>query len=49
MLSDLLAVRFGTESIRYALVLAGVANLGAALHYLLAARTLRQDLLAKER
>lgn len=48
VLSDLLAGRFGTESIRYALVVAGVANLGAALHFLLAARTLRQDLLAKE-
>jgi MFS family permease len=47
VLSDLLAGPFGAQSIRYALLLAGVANVGAALHYVLAARTLRQDLQAK--
>ncbi len=49
-LSDALAPSFGVESIRYALVLVVcVGNAWAALHYLLAARTLREDLHAKER
>jgi len=47
LLSDLLAPRFGDESIRYALL--GTIVVGAlwsALHYALAARTLREDLRA---
>jgi hypothetical protein len=49
MLSDALAPGWGIESVRYALlwvVLAGAA--WSTLHYALAARTLRADLLAKE-
>ena len=46
ILSDALAASYGKEAIRYALVLAGMANVGAALHYVLAARTLRSDLQA---
>jgi hypothetical protein len=44
VMSDLLAARCGGESLRYALVLAGVVNIGASLHYVLAGRTLRRDL-----
>ena len=46
ILSDLLAGSFGQQSIRYALVFATVTNVGASLHYVLAARTLRSDLRA---
>jgi predicted MFS family arabinose efflux permease len=42
--SDLLAPRFGDESLRYALLLVGLANIWAAVHFFLAARTLKQDL-----
>lgn len=42
--SDLLAPRFGDESLRYALLLAGLVNAWAALHFWLAGRTLVQDL-----
>jgi len=48
-LSDMLEPRYATESLRYALliiVLAGAA--WSVLHYLLAARTLREDLAAKD-
>ena len=44
VLSDLLAPRFGEESLRYALLLAGLVNVWAALHFLLAGRTLARDL-----
>jgi MFS family permease len=47
--SDLLAPRYGAESIRYALV--GIVTLGnawAAVHYLLAGRTLAADLEVKD-
>ena len=44
ILSDLLAPRFGEESLRYALLLAGLVNVWAALHFLLAGRTLARDL-----
>jgi MFS family permease len=43
-LSDRLAPSFQTDSLRYALVIIGVVNGWAALHYVLAARTLREDL-----
>jgi MFS family permease len=49
-LSDLLRPSFGVESIRYALMsVVCVGNAWAALHYMLAARTLREDLQAKDR
>jgi predicted MFS family arabinose efflux permease len=49
MLSDALKPSFGVDAIRYALL--GTVVVGAAwssVHYLLAARTLREDLLAKD-
>jgi hypothetical protein len=45
ILSDLLAPRFGVESIRWALLVTIVIGaLWSAVHYFLAARTLREDL-----
>jgi len=44
VMSDLLAARFADQSLRYALVLAGMVNIGAALHFVLAGRTLQRDL-----
>jgi predicted MFS family arabinose efflux permease len=44
ILSDLLAARFGDESLRYALLLASLVNVWAALHFALAGRTLTRDL-----
>ena len=46
MLNDGLAARFGDEAIRYSLLVTGAASLWAALHSLLAARTVRADLAA---
>jgi hypothetical protein len=43
-LSDLLRGRFGDDSLRYALLVTLLVNLWGAVHYLLAARTLREDL-----
>ena len=48
-ISDWLAPSLGKESLRYALVLIGLVNVWAALHYLIGARTLRVDLEATER
>lgn len=49
ILSDLLAPTYGVESIRYALLSVVVTgSLWSAFHYFLAARTLREDLRAKE-
>jgi len=46
--SDALEPRFGTESLRWALVsIVSIGNLWAALHYFLAARTFRTDLEAR--
>ncbi len=42
--SDLLAPNFAIHSLRYALCMAVLANLWAAAHYFLGARTLRRDL-----
>ena len=44
ILNDVLEPRFGTEAIRYSMSIVGVANVWAAVHFLLAARTLREDL-----
>jgi MFS family permease len=49
LISDLLNPSFQQNSLRYALVVIGVVNLWAALHYLLGSRTLRQDLEATEK
>ena len=46
VVSDLLAPRFADESLRYALLIVGFVNLWSALHFLLASRTLKQDLAA---
>lgn len=49
-LSDTLRPLYGEESIRYSLLILAVGgNLWSALHYYLASRTLREDLLAKDR
>jgi hypothetical protein len=46
VVSDLLAPRFAAESIRWALLVTIVVGaLWSAVHYFLAARTLREDLL----
>ena len=48
LLSDYLKPTFGVDSIRYALLWVVVIGAAwAALHYMLAARTLRRDLEAK--
>ena len=43
-ISDRLVPSAGTQSLGYALVIVGVVNVWAAVHYALGARTLRQDL-----
>ena len=43
-ISDYLKPSVGTASLRYSLVLVGLDNIWAALHYLIGARSLRQDL-----
>ena len=48
-LSDWLAPSLGRESLRYSLVIIGLVNVWAAVHYLLGARTLRADLEETER
>ena len=47
-ISDALVPSLQGDSLRYALVIIGVVNVWAALHYAWAARTLRQDLQATE-
>jgi MFS family permease len=49
LISDRLAPAYQTNSLRYALVIIGVVNAWAALHYVLSSRTVRQDLEATER
>lgn len=44
VLSDLLHPTFGIESLRYALLIALIANVWSAAHYMIAARTLNGDL-----
>ena len=48
-ISDALKDSYQTDSLRYALVIIGVVNLWAAVHYHLSSRTVRQDLEATER
>jgi len=45
-LNDFLAVRFGDEAIRYSLLISAATSLLAAVHLLLAGRTIRADLAA---
>jgi MFS family permease len=47
-ISDWLRPSLQADSLRYALVVIGVVNVWAALHYMLGARTLKQDLEATE-
>jgi MFS family permease len=49
LISDSLKASYQQDSLRYALVIIGVVNIWAALHYVLAGRTLRQDLEATEK
>jgi predicted MFS family arabinose efflux permease len=44
VLNDVLSGRFGTDAIRYSLLVVGVMNVWAAAHFVLAARTVRADL-----
>ena len=48
-ISDSLKASAGQDSLRYALVIIGVVNVWAAVHYHLSSRTVRQDLEATER
>ena len=48
-ISDRLKPSMATASLRYALVLVGLVNIWAALHYLIGARSLRADLEGTER
>jgi MFS family permease len=48
-LSDRLQPAFGTDSLRWSIVIVGLLNIWAAAHYFWAARTLREDLAATER
>ena len=47
-LSDALTPSLGPAAIRYAMLVVVAANLWAAVHFMLGARTLRRDLLAKD-
>ncbi len=49
IINDLLASTFGTDAIRYSLTIVGVTNIWAAVHFMLAARHLKTDMLAKDR
>ena len=49
LISDRLRDSYQQNSLRYALVIIGVVNVWAAVHYVLAGRTVRQDLEATER
>ncbi len=46
--SDLLNNRFGDDSLRWALIVTGLVNLWAVIHFLMAARTVRADLAMAE-
>jgi len=48
-ISDNLKPSMGTASLRYSLVIVGLVNVWAALHYLIGARSLRQDLEGTEK
>jgi hypothetical protein len=44
LISDWLTPSFQVDSLRYALVIIGVVNFWAAIHYMVGARTLKSDL-----
>jgi MFS family permease len=48
-ISDTLKPSMGTASLRYALVIVGLVNIWAALHYVIGARSLRADLEGTEK
>jgi hypothetical protein len=49
VLSDVLLPTYGIQSIRYALLfIVGIGSMWSSVHYFLAARTLREDLQAKD-
>lgn len=47
-MSDLLEPTFGIQALRYALLIAFMANLWSALHYFIAAKYIREDLIAAQ-
>lgn len=49
VISDRLAPSLGRQSLRYSLVIVGLVNIWAALHYVVGARTVRQDLETTEK
>jgi MFS family permease len=49
VISDQLRPSMGASSLRYSLVIVGLVNIWAAVHYVIGARTLRQDLEGTER
>ncbi len=49
VISDQLRVSMGPNSLRYSLVVVGIVNVWAALHYVIGARSLRSDLDETER
>jgi MFS family permease len=49
VLSDLLSGTFGIDSLRYAILIATVAYFWAGAHFLIAGKTIRQDLEAAQR
>ena len=49
VLSDLLSGTFGIDSLRYAILIATVAYFWAAAHFVIAGKTIRQDLEAAQR
>ncbi len=49
ILNDRLAATYGAEAIRYSLMIVGLAGVLAAVHFALAARTIRADLAAARR
>ena len=47
VISDILSARYGTESLRYALLVCSLVNIWAGAHYFIAGRHLKDDLVAE--
>lgn len=47
VISDILSARYGTESLRYALLICSLVNVWAGAHYFVAGRHLKDDLVAE--
>jgi hypothetical protein len=47
LVSDLLSESYGPESLRYALLVCSLVNIWAALHYFIAGRHLKDDLVSE--